>query len=129
MNITIKTIPHKDQRYKTVGDWFFTENGDLEIRVSDMGNPDYEFLVGLHELVEVYLCKKRGITDEVVSAFDKKFEEMRAAYPDIIGDDEPGFSPRAPYIKEHGFATNVEMGTARELGVDIEAYNNAVNAL
>ena len=127
--ITIKTIPNHEQRYVTVGDWKFDESGNLEILVSDMGNPDYEFLVGLHELVEAYLCKKRNIKEEDVSAFDKRFEAMREAFPEIIGDDEPGFSPKAPYLKEHGYATNVEMSTARELGVDIEAYNNAVNAL
>ena len=129
MQIIKKVIPHSEQRYITVGDWWFDENGDLQIRVSDMGNPDFEFLVGYHEEVEAILCKKRGITEKSVTDFDKRFEEMRAAYPDMIGDDEPGFSQKAPYLKEHSYATNVEMSTARELGVDIEEYNKVVNAL
>ena len=127
--IVIKTIPHSEQRYATVGDWWFDENSDLQIRVSDMQNPDYEFLVGQHEAIEAYLCNKRGITEKSVSDFDIRFEKMRAEYPDMVGDDEPGFNPRAPYSKEHAFATSFEMGIAREIGVDIEAYNAAVNAL
>ena len=32
MNVCIKIIPHKEQRYPTVGDWFFDVNGDLFIQ-------------------------------------------------------------------------------------------------
>ena len=37
MNITIKTIAHDKQRYDTVGDWWFDDEGDLQIRVSRVG--------------------------------------------------------------------------------------------
>ena len=62
MKTIIETISHKAQKYPTVGDWRNDPDGTLRIRVSDMKNEDYEFLIALHELVEQHLCKKRGIT-------------------------------------------------------------------
>lgn len=125
MNINIKTIPHNEQRYDTVGDWWWAENEDLEIRVSDMKNPKYEFLVALHELVEVMLCKDREITTEMVDAFDKAFEANRKE-----GDfREAGDSLDAPYQKEHFFATCIERLVACELKVDWIKYDETVNKL
>lgn len=128
MNITIKTIPHEQQRYPTVGDWWEDEQGNLEIRVSDMGNPDYEALVALHEQVEFLQCKKRGITTAQVDAFDMQFEKDRAA--GLHGeDDEPGDDPQAPYRREHFFATNIEALVSGELDVNWQEYEKAVYAL
>jgi hypothetical protein len=125
VKITIETIPHDQQRYPTCGDWWEDANGDLQIRVSDTGNPDFESLVGLHELVEVLLCRKRGITTEQVDAFDKAFEAAR-----IEGnDDEPGDDPKAPYRKEHFFATNIEALMSAELGVNWQEYEAVLNEL
>lgn len=125
MNINIQTIPHDQHRYPTCGDWWLDEQGNLQIRVSDMGNTDYEALVALHELVEVLLCKKRGITTEQVDAFDKTFESNRAEG----NNDEPGDDPAAPYRKEHFFATNIEALMSSELGVDWKTYEAKINEL
>lgn len=129
MKILIETIPHKNQRYETVGDWWFDENGDLQIRVSRMENEDYEALIGIHETVEALLCQKRGILEKDVTAFDEMFEEAREKYPDIFGDTEPGDHPKAPYNKEHEFATRLEHSLSMELGVDWQEYNKTVNDL
>ena len=124
MKIRIDSIPHGRQRYPTVGDWFY--RGDtLVVRVSKMSDPRYEQLVALHELVEVLLCKKRGITQKSVDAFDKAFEKARK--PGNV--DEPGDDPKAPYRKEHFFATNVERLMAAELGVDWNKYAVEVESL
>ena len=125
MKIQLRTIPHTEQRYETVGDWENLPDGSLRISVSDMGNDDYAFLVAIHEAVEVWLCNKRGITDEAVSAFDIEYEKNRPE-----GDEsEPGDHPDAPYRKEHFFATNIERMIALELGVDWEKYDKAVMSL
>src|SRR5664280_805781 len=108
MEISIKTIPHNQQRYETVGDYWWDENGNLQIRVSDMGNQDFEYLVAEHELKEAYLCKKRGIKEPDIMAFD-------IAHPD---SDEPGAEPDAPYYKEHMFASAIEMLIAEQLNVN-----------
>jgi hypothetical protein len=125
MKIQLRTIPHKSQRYETVGDWEVGDSGEILISVSDMGNEDYAFLVGIHEAIEVWLCRKRGITQDQVDAFDIKFEEEREN-----GDvSEPGDSPDAPYRKEHFFATNIERIIAAELGVDWAKYDRTVTGL
>lgn len=119
MNITIKTIPHAEQRYETVGDWWFDEAGNLEIRVSNMGNWKHEALVAFHELAEVLLCRDRGISAEAVDMFDERYK----------GDGEPGDQPDAPYRKEHFFATTVERMLCAEFREDWAEYDDAVNAL
>lgn len=125
--ITITTVPHDQQRYETVGDWL-TVGKDLVIRVSDMGRPDYEFCVGLHELIEAYLCKRAGITDEAVTAFDVQFEKDRAAGLHR-SDEEPGDHPDAPYRLQHQFATKIEKLLAAQLGLDWSEYEGAIASL
>jgi len=122
MKITIETIPHEDQRYETVGDWMFNSLGDLFIRVSDMGDWKKEFLVALHELVEVALCKDRGITQEQVDAFDKAFEANRAEG----NHDEPGHDGKAPYRKEHFIADIVERLMCSEFGMVWKEYDDTI---
>jgi len=125
LKIVIGTTPHKNQRYPTVGDWIWITPDVLEIQVSDMGNWRYEALVAVHELVEVLLCKQRGITQEVVDGYDVGYENKRPE-----GDlSEPGDSADAPYRNEHFFATNVERLLAAELGVDWREYGDVVESL
>ena len=122
MKIQLKTIPHSEQRYPTVGDWVVRPDGSIVVYVSDMGNEDYAFLVAIHEAIEVWLCRKRGISQESVDAFDIEFEKTRAE-----GDEsEPGDHPDAPYRKEHFVATNIERIIAAELGVDWETYDQTL---
>ena len=129
MRIEINTILHEEQRYPTVGDWELASNKRdpfiLLISVSEMQKRNYEFLVGLHEMIEGYLCQQRGISELDVSAFDRKFEDAR-----VEGNtDEPGDDPNAPYRREHFFATSIERLMAAELGVDWARYEEAINSL
>jgi len=122
MNIQIQTIDHKKQRYETLGDWFhvklcYQPVGEEQkeramIRVSDLGDDRYNFLIAFHELIDMLLCEQRGITDEDVDNFDLTFE----------GNGEPGDHPAAPYFREHQFAMMMEKIMAQELGVDWENY-------
>jgi hypothetical protein len=104
---------------------FVQDESSYEVRVSDMGNDDYHFLVLIHELIELHLVNKRGILIEDIDAFDKKFEEDRSKGIHSQ-DEEPGDSCYAPYRKEHLFATNIERLLAYELGVDWEEYGKTV---
>lgn len=128
MNINIKTIPHSEQRYPTCGDWWF-EGDNLEIRISDMKNWKYELLVAIHEIVEVSLCKNRGITTEQVDNFDKGFEKLRESNPELIGNTEPGAMPSAPYFKEHLFATYIEQLISPQLQIDFQQYEKTIDSL
>jgi hypothetical protein len=133
MEITIKTVPHKEQRYPTVGDWFFVRGKLRQITVSDMKNEDYEFLVGIHEAIEAWLCSKVGITEKEVNDFDGSYEICREYHlPLLCGckiQDECGMDPHAPYHKEHVFATEIEKMIAKKLKVNWSMYGKKINDL
>jgi len=117
MNIKIEFIQHEKQRYDTIGDWFYDEAGDLIIKVSndsqEFPSEDEQLLVAFHELVEVLLCRKRGITQEMVDKFDMDPAVTNWLKP----DEEPGDIPGAPYGKEHRFAMLMEHLLAHEMGL------------
>ncbi len=118
--LQIEVIPHGEQRYNTVGDWQFF-GGELVVKVSDTGDRHQNLLVGLHEVVEAFLCQARGVKESDVDAFDKTFERESV--------EEPGEDPQAPYHREHMAADVVERFLALELGVDWRGYTKAVDGL
>ena len=124
--IYITTIPHNDQRYETVGDyWADDEWDEFDITVSDMKNEDFEFLVAIHEMVEQYLCERMGIPEKKILAFDIQFEKKRKK-----GNvDEPGDDPKAPYRHEHSMATAVERMVAGYLGINWKDYEKKCNSM
>lgn len=128
IDISLKTIPHAEQRYDTCGDWRGDVAGQISVTVSELPDWRYEFLVALHELIEGTLCNARGIKDADVSAFDEQFEAELDSYQHQP-DDEPGDDRRAPYHQEHVFASAIERIVATELGVDWSEYEQAINAL
>ena len=119
MHINIQTIPHSEQRYPTVGDWTFDDNGDLTIRISAMPDPKYEFLIAVHELIEAGLCQHARVLQSDVDFFDFHYD----------GDDEAGDSPEAPYKRQHCIATGVERLLAAELKVDWATYEKDLDKL
>jgi hypothetical protein len=121
MDITIKTIPHADHRYPTCGDWWFDDAGNLEIRVSDMGDWKKELLVARHEVDEAVLCRAHGVDQKAVDAFDMS-EEGQAS-------EEAGEERTAPYHLEHMTAYAAELALMIPLGVDFNDYNEAINKL
>lgn len=122
--IEIKVIPHVKQRYDTAGDWW-TDSEGWHIRVSQLGDWRYNFLIAFHELIECAWCAWRGVNQADVDAFDMAFEENR-----VIGDlSEPGDDPRAPYHDGHQFATAAERLAALALGVRWAEYDAAIWAL
>jgi hypothetical protein len=161
MKIIIETIPHKEQRYETVGDWQWIKQHEyraaniwnaeqhcthctgtlrenesiggecpdapptLNIRVSQMSELRYEWLIAVHELVEALLCEKAGITPADVDEFDFAWQRIQA--PGEV--TEPGNDPIAPYHRQHRFASIVEELMAMELGVDWSSYSSEVNSL
>lgn len=123
--IIIEVIPHDQHRYTTVGDWFTNENGELVIRVSELSDWRREYLVAIHELVEVMQCRNDDVTEKQVDDFDISFENHRK--PD--NESEPGDDPRAPYRKQHCLATGVERIAAAALDVVWKEYEAELCAL
>jgi hypothetical protein len=120
MNITIKTIPHKDQRYPTVGDWDANN-----ILISKMGNELFEFLIALHELIERQWCSMNNVTEQQVTDFDLMFEQERLKNIHEA-DDEPGDDPRCPYGLGHKMATGIEKQVLQLFGGNWDEYNTTV---
>lgn len=119
MKITLKTLPPEMMRYPTTGDWQWFDNGDLLVTVAEHKKHDRSaFLVMLHELVEAFLCKDAGISEEDVSAFD-------LSNPDL---PEPGEHPDAPYRRQHEVAIEVEKIVASALLRDWDDHEDWVQA-
>lgn len=123
MRIVIETVPHGEQRYDTVGDWWIDADGTWQLRVSELPTkhalfPEkFAFLVAFHELIEMALCTAAGITPQAVDHFDL----------DYAGEhDEPGDDDEAPYHQQHQIATGLERTMAALLGVDWSEYERAI---
>lgn len=121
MRIVIESLPHGEQRYPTVGDWYrdATDYGALRISVSETTDPRDMLLVAIHELIEATLCEYRGISEQAVTDFDMANLES----------DDPGSLPDAPYHREHVLAECVERLMARELDRNWQGYEAALLAL
>jgi hypothetical protein len=123
MEFWIKSIPQAEQRETFwCGDYWFPCEGLTNIRVSETGNEDYSFLIALHEMVESWLIKKKGIPERDIHLFDKRFDESGKA-------GEPGDDPDSPYYWEHQSATRIEKLMCDYLKLDWEAYDKAIDAL
>ena len=118
LDLEAKTIPHSEQRYDTVGD-YFRHNGSTHFRVSEMQNWRFEFLIFFHEFVEWALCQDQGISNATIDRFDMGF----------TGEGEPGDDPKCPYREQHRRAMVMEQLMADMLGVDWREYEKVVNAL
>jgi len=126
VRFVVSEIPHRKQRYETIGDWI--PGRPVKIRVSRMKDERYVFLVALHEMVEYELCRMKGISDKHVVEFDTNYERERLQ--GLHYDwEEPGDDPRAPYRKEHQFATMIEKMVAEKLAVKWPKYGEIATSL
>ena len=125
--IIIDIIPKEQQRLiENAGDYFYDENGVLQVRVSDLGIGKRAWLkerfIVIHELIEQTLTEYKGIAEEEIQAFDEKF------YAEMDNGDYPeaGFHPDCPYLKEHTFSDNVERQMALYCNIDWFEYSKDV---
>ena len=117
-SILTNTIKHKDQNYNTVGD--YGENKEFWwVHISKMDKWQYEAMVLIHELVEMILTKHRRINWDKITKFDVNNPQL----------EEPGLNKKAPYHKEHLFATKIEKSLCCELNLDWNKYDEAVTKL
>lgn len=112
------TIPQKEQLYATSGN-YWEEHKNWYVRVSETSDWRYEFLVLLHELVEMALTKRRGIDWNLIDEWD-----MMGPGKD---SDDPGAMEDAPYHKEHMQAESIERQVAEMLGVVWDEYQKALD--
>lgn len=125
LRIQIETIPHSEQRYNTVGDWYYLPDATWMFKISSLGDWRMEVCVAIHELVECAICRFLGTSQQVVDQFDTEYEANRKP-----GDvSEPGDSANAPYRFAHCIATGVERVVAGVIGVSWKEYEDKINSL
>jgi hypothetical protein len=129
MKVSIETIPNNSQRYETIGDWWYDDKGDLQIRISEFEDLRHSMAVALHELFEAFAAYANKHSEEEVTKFDLWFEDetKRGAIPDSL--DEPGMHPACPYNEEHQYATGAEMILITLLGCNWWEYEEAVTKM
>jgi hypothetical protein len=125
--ITITTIPHKKQRYETVGDYYPKQKG-WQFNISDMKNPDYEFAVAVHELIEHHLADRRGVKNSDIDKFDIQYEKERASGLHSA-NAEAGNNRKCPVYREHQFATKIEKMLIEKMGLCWKEYDKVVMSL
>lgn len=153
MKIDFQIVPHKRQRYDTVGDYFFIRR-ILNFRISKMSDARYPILVFLHEMIEFFMCRLAGVKMKDIDRFDMEYERTRvtklATNLDIsvesvmkqryeiaiplapcgcVHKEEPGDDEHAPYYMQHQTATACEKLIAKALGVGWKKYETEVESL
>lgn len=114
MTITIKSVPQHRIRAEQAGDWWLFGQSIL-VHVLETLSPDDQLRVGIHELIEAWLCRGK-VSEEDVCTFDEQYEAERKQGKHKE-DDEPGDDPRAPYREQHSAATHVERAACHVLNV------------
>lgn len=129
MRIVIESIPVESMRIPgSLGDYWYDKDGALQVRVAEMGSVDYQTLIAVHEVVEEWLTKRRGLTEPEIQAFDEKWtQEWREGKHRL--EDEPGFAPNAPYGREHTLADAIERMLVAFAGISMSDYEAAVERL
>ncbi|MDP2676253.1 MAG: hypothetical protein Q8O83_01020 [bacterium] len=112
-------------RYCTVGDYYKTKTG-WDVVSADLKDPDYNFLILVHELIELYLTQRRGIPEPKIKKFDEWFqrEKTKGRFRRFKGGASLKLSP---YRREHLFALKIEKLLAKELGKNWKKYDEAVD--
>jgi hypothetical protein len=144
--IVLESIPHEKQAYETCGDYFESDD-EIRIVVSDLGDPQLEQLIAVHELIEVLLMKAADLPLVASTEYDIQFEKARADgdHYHVKGEEaahffwfngrkytsdaEPGDAPDCPYAPMHNFATSVERLLCAAFGRKWADYEDAVAAL
>lgn len=115
--ITITQIDDAQFRYDTLGDWEYRDGPDgvvARISVPKFGreNNYAAWLIAVHELVELFLCARQGVTQQAA-------DEFHAAHPD---SDEYGDEADCPYYEQHQVADAVEKLLCNAIGVSWKDY-------
>jgi hypothetical protein len=131
--IDVAVIRHDEQRMPTWADWWWKDDAhypELTMKMSDLSDWRYLYLGAIHELVEAFICKCKGIPQEAVDQFDEDFERRRVAGEKTAAcgcpiTQDPGSDTHAPYRLQHMLATQIEYGLAAVMGVDAATYDKA----
>ena len=126
MDITINTVPNEEIRTRkgfTGADWWWDENGVLQVRVAELGDWREEFALAMHEVSEAGMVKYLGILPKDVDDFDSEYQRTHVV--DLNAGDEP----LAPYKVPHTFATAIERIITGVMNVDWKPYDDKLSVI
>lgn len=129
IRIEVQTIPHTEQGpSKICAQWYWDENGIVQVRVSKLGNLDMERLLIMHEVSEVLASAHDSDMDDIsTDKIDQEFLELRNTGKLPADLVEPGFYKKSPYRWAHHFATASELALATHLHVDWIEYQRRLD--
>jgi hypothetical protein len=124
VKIVSTELPHREQRYDTVGDYQveqseFSNEEIWRFKISRTGDWRASAAIFLHEYIEAMLTKARGISVE-------RIDEWDARKTTLTKTQEPGDQPGCPYRLEHRFAENLERLFVAELGLTWQEYEEEI---
>lgn len=129
MNVRLISTPAENIRAEQAGDWWtYGNNNTILVHVIDGLPPESQLAIAIHEVIEAWLCRFHGISDEDVVTFDNHYEAEREN-GDHGPEDEPGDDPCAPYRAEHMAATHVERAVCAALGITWKLHELSVQQL
>lgn len=123
--IQIDIIPLKCQRYESLGDYFYDKEKILHFKITDTGNPLYNKLILIHELIEQTLTEAKGIKESQIYKHDLEFEKL-VKDGKVDADAEPGEADTSPYRQEHLLAETVERLMLNHLNQTYKKYNDQI---
>lgn len=129
MTINIQAVPNEEIKLRkgfTGADWWWDNNGDLQVRVaSELTDWREQACLMIHEAAEALMCLHLDVTVPMVDDYDAKFERE---HPDDkttnVGD-----LPDCPYRIPHNAATAMERTMATVLDVSWQQYDDRLAAL
>lgn len=114
MKVIIEYKPYKKMRYATVGDWY-DKHGKQRIDVAITKSPITDFAISIHEQIERFFCELHSVSQKAVDDFDMNYVGFYS--------DDPGLDKKAPYHKQHLFATDIEREIVLKAGLSWEEHN------
>jgi hypothetical protein len=110
--IVIEIIPLEDMYMGYYGDYFYDKDGTLQMRIADYPNEIQNIGTILHELLEVWKLKVKGVSVRAV----EKFDDEHSLH------DDPGCLAEAPYHIEHMESIKHERLLCKSMGFDWHTY-------
>ena len=114
--IVIEVIPYKKMYMEYFGDFYWEKDGTLQIRVAQYPNEIQDVGTIVHEFLEAWKLKVKGVSVKDVEMFDKEHEDH----------DDPGCLKDAPYHKEHMESLYIEKIICKQMGFDWNTYYTIV---
>ena len=125
MIVEIKSTPQSGIRSNQSGDWYYDDDS-ITVHVLETLPPESQLAIAVHEMTEAFLCRRAGISDDAIVAFDDQYEREReeGKHPN---NTEPGDAEDSIYLSQHQAATHCERAVCHALDLAWAEHDRSVN--